>query len=229
MDTSGTGWIASRDTWNSYWLVSYTPAAGFGTWMPLLGIFSTDPVVTACGDGSIYLIGKDNWNSLWSFHYIPGAGFQGWLFGGGIISGEPAATCGGDNAVYVVAEDGWNSNWMVRVSGNSWGNWYFGGAITSVTPRIAALGNGSEAVVILDPTNVVYGTTYTEGTANGWQPWVQVGGILSDVEPAAVGGELYLAGKSPNGDLWWWQQAGNEWTWIGNNGVAAGALAAAPK
>jgi N-acetylneuraminic acid mutarotase len=227
--TSGTGWIASRDTWNSYWLVSYAPGAGFGTWMPLLGIFSTDPVVTACGDGSIYLIGKDNWNSLWSGHYIPGSGFQGWQFGGGIITGKPAATCGSDNAVYVVAEDSWNSNWMVRVSGNTWGTWYFGGALTSITPRIAALGNGSEAVVILDSTGVVYSTTYTEGTANGWQPWAEIGGILSDVAPAGVGGEMYFAGKSPTGDLWWWQQTGNQWTWIGDNGVAAGALASAPK
>jgi hypothetical protein len=230
VDTSGTAWIASRDTWNSYWLVSYTPDSGFGSWIPLEGIFSTDPVVTACGDGSIYLIGKDNWSSLWSAHYIPGnGGFQGWVLGGGIITGKPAATCGSDNNVYVVGEDSWNSNWMVQVSGNEWSTWYFGGAITSVTPRIAALGNGSEAVVILDMTGVVYSTTYTEGTANGWQPWAEVGGILADVAPAGLGEELYLVGKSPTGDLWWWQQTGNQWTWIGNNGVAAGALAAAPR
>jgi hypothetical protein len=230
VDKSGTGWIASRDTYNSYWLVSYTTGSGFGAWIPLEGIFSTDPVVTACGDGSIYLIGKDTWNSLWSAQYLTaGGGFQGWVFGGGIITGKPAATCGSDNAVYVVGEDSWNSNWMVRVSGNTWGTWYFGGAITSITPRIAALGNGSEAIVILDSTGVVYGTTYTEGTANGWQPWAEIGGILSDVAPAGAGGELYLAGKAPNGDLWWWQQTGDQWTWIGNNGVAAGALAASPK
>jgi hypothetical protein len=232
VDTSGTAWIASRDTWNSYWLVSYTTGNGFGTWTPLLGIFSTDPVVTSCGDGSIYLIGKDNWNSLWSGQYVPtgfGWEFGGWQFGGGIIAGKPAATCGTDNAVYVVAEDSWSSNWMVRVSGNTWGTWYFGGATTSVTPRIAALGQGSEAVVILDSTSVVYSTTYTEGTANGWQPWAEVGGILSDVAPAGIGGELYLAGKSPAGDLWWWQQTGNQWTWIGNNGAAAGALSASPR
>jgi len=202
--------------------------------MPLLGIFSTDPVVTACGDGSIYIIGKDNWNSLWSGHYVPGGGFQGWVFGGGIITGKPAATCGGDNAVYVVAEDSWNSNWMVRVSGNTWGTWYFGGAITSVTPRIAALGGGYEAVVILDSFGVVWSTIYTESTSNGWQWWAEVGGILQEVEPAVASGGFYLAGKAPNGDLWWWQQtgsyfqAGNDWTWIGNNGVAAGMLSAAP-
>ena len=58
---------------------------------------------------------------------------------------------------------------------------------------------------------------------------MQVGGVLQDVAPAAVSGQLYLAGKAPNGDLWWWQQTGNLWTWIGNNGVAAGALSAAPR
>ena len=228
VDTSGTAWIASRDNYNSYWLVSYTSSGSFGSWTPLLGIFSTDPVVAACGDGSIYLIGKDNFNSLWSGRYISGTGFQGWQFGGGIIKGKPAATCGGDNAVYVAAEDNFNSNWMARVAGNSWTGWFYGGAITSVTPRIAALGSGSEAVVILDSTNVVWRTTFSEGTANGWQPWVQVGGVLQDVSAAGVGGQLYFAGKAPNGDLWWWRQSGSQWTWIGNSGVAAGALSAAP-
>jgi hypothetical protein len=35
--------------------------------------FATDPVITACGDGSLYLVGKDKYNALWSGHYIPGA------------------------------------------------------------------------------------------------------------------------------------------------------------
>ena len=230
VDTTGKAWIASRDAYNSYWLVSFTNGAGFGTWVPLLGIFSTDPIVTSCSDGSIYLIGKDTYNSLWSGHYIPGsAGFQGWQFGGGVIKGKPAATCGGDNAVYIVAEDNWNSNWMARVSGNTWTGWFYGGAITSVTPRIAAVGNSSEAVVILDPTNVVWRTTFTEGTGNGWQPWTSVGGVLQDAAPAAVNGQLYLAGNASNGDLWWWLQTGNQWTWIGNNGAAAGLLSATPR
>jgi hypothetical protein len=131
--------------------------------------------------------------------------------------------------VYIVAEDNFSSNWMARVSGNTWTGWYFGGAITSVTPRIASLGNGTEAVMILDSTGVVWRTTITEGSGNGWQPWTQVGGILTDVAPAGVNGNLFLAGKAPNGDLWWWQQTGNQWTWIGNSGVAAGSLAPSPK
>jgi hypothetical protein len=44
-----------------------------------------------------------------------------------------------------------------------------------------------------------------------------------------VAGELFLAGRAPNNDLWWWTQSGNQWTWIGNNGVDAGQLSAAPR
>ena len=58
---------------------------------------------------------------------------------------------------------------------------------------------------------------------------VPIGGILQDVAPAAVNGLLYLAGRAPNGDLWWWEQTGSQWTWIGNNGVASGPLAATPR
>jgi uncharacterized protein (TIGR03437 family) len=229
VDTSGTAWIASRDSFNSYWLLNFTPAKGFSSWTPLLGIFSTDPVLTACGDGSIYLIGKDTFNSLWSGHYIPGTGFQGWQYGGGIVKGKPSATCGLDNAVYIAAQDNFNSNWMARVSGNTWNQWFYGGALTSISPRIASLRNGSEAVVILDSTNVVWRATYTEGTGNGWQPWVQVAGILQDVAAAGANGQLYLAGRTSNGDLWWWQQAGSLWTSFGSIGTGAGALAATPK
>jgi hypothetical protein len=88
---------------------------------------------------------------------------------------------------------------------------------------------GSLAVVILDETGAVYRTTFTEGTGNGWQPWTGVGGVLAHVAPATVGGELFFAGRAPNGDRWWWQQTGNQWTWIGNNGVAAGALSSEPR
>ena len=228
VDTNGTAWIASRDNYNSYWLVNYTRGS-FGSWTPLLGIFSTDPAVAACADGSIYLIGKDNFNSLWSGHYIPGTGFLGWQFGGGVIKGKPAITCGNDSAVYIVARDFFNSNWMARVVGNAWTGWFYGGAINSADPKIAALADGTIGVLILDPTNVVWRTAFTEGTGNGWEPWLQVGGVLLDVAGAGGGGQLYFVGKAPNGDLWWWRQTGSQWTWIGNNGVAAGALSAAPR
>ena len=175
--------------------MSYKPGTGFGAWNALYGIFATDPAVTSCADGSVYLVGKDSWNSLWSGRYIPGTGFQGFVFGGGVIKGKPSITCGSDNAVYVVAKDNWDSHWMARVSGNTWTGWYYGGAISSVDPKIAALG-GSVAVVILGPTGVVWRTTFTEGTGNGWQPWTSVGGVLQDIAPAAVNGELYFIGRA---------------------------------
>jgi len=227
--TSGTAWIASRDSWNSYWLVSYTLSSGFGTWVHLAGVFATDPVAAACSDGSIYLIGKDNWNALWSGRYVPGTGFQGWQFGGGVIQGKPAVTCGSDNAAYIAGEDNWNSNWLARVAGNKWTGWFFGGAVTSVTPRIVSLDTGAEAVVILDSTGAVYRTTFAEGIGNGWQPWVQVGGVVVDVAPAGAGDQLYFVGRATNGVLWWWRQSGSQWTKIGNAGVTAGALCASPR
>jgi hypothetical protein len=229
VDTSGTGWIASRDTYNSYWLVSYTAAGGFGAWAPLLGIFSTDPVVTNCPDGSIYVIGKDTYGSLWSGQFIPGFGFQGWVFGGGVIQGKPAATCGRDNAVYVVARDNYNSNWMARATTNAWTGWFFGEGVTAVDPQIAELG-GSAAVVILDQEGSVWTSTFTEGTGNGWQPWTVVGGTVTRIALAAVRHELFFAAVATDGSLWWWRQNGNQWTWIGNfYFLGTGALSASPR
>ena len=228
VDPSGTGWIASRDNFNSYWLLSYTSGGGFGSWSDFGGAFTTDPVAAACGDGSIYLIGKDSFNALWSGRYIPGTGFQGFVFGGGAVQGKPSVSCGSDNAAYIVARDSFNSGWMARVSGNTWGTWFNGGAAAHIDPRIASLG-GSLAVVILDAAGAVWRNTFNVGTGNGWQTWTGVGGSLQDISPAGLNGQLYFAGHAPNGDLWWWQQTGSQWTWIGNNGVAAGALAASPR
>jgi hypothetical protein len=41
--------------------------------------------------------------------------------------------------------------------------------------------------------------------------------------------ELYVAGRDGDNDLWWYPATGNQWTAIGNRGVAAGALAASPR
>jgi hypothetical protein len=230
---NGTSWIAVRDASGSYWLVSYTNGVGYGTWTPLGGVFITDPVIAACGDGSVYVSGKDSFMSMYSRRYIPGAGLQNWLVFGGQVTGKPSLSCGNDNAVYLVARDSFNSNWIARVTSNISGStltgWFNGGAQTSIDPKIAALGNGSEALVILDAGGSVWRNTYSEGAANGWQAWTSVGGGFSDISPAGVGGELFFSARAVNNDLWWWNQTGSLFTWIGNNGLAAGALAAAPK
>ena len=224
----GTAWIASRDSFSSYWLLSYTPGIGYGAWIHLAGSFATDPVVAACGDGSVYVVGRDNFTALWSGRYIPGTGFQGFVLGGGAVQGKSSVSCGSDNVIYIVSRDSFNSNWIARVSGNTWTGWFNGGAATNIDPRIAALG-ANLAIVILDANGAVWRATFTEGTGNGWQAWTGVGGSLQDISPAAAGGVLYFVGRAPNGDLWWWLQTGSQWTWIANNGVAAGALSAAPR
>jgi hypothetical protein len=230
VDLTDTAWIASRDAYNSYWLAPYNASTGFGTWTALHGVFSTDPVVTTCPDGSVYVIGKDNYNALWSGQFIPGLGFQGWYLGGGVLNGQPAATCGVDSHVYIVARDTYNSLWMGNTYQNSWGTWWNGGGVSSIDPQVADFGESTAAVVILDPTGAVWTTTVSEEAGgNGWNPWVRVGGILQDVAASVAQGQLFLVGRSPSGDLWWWQQTGSQWSSIGNNGVAAGNLSAGPK
>jgi hypothetical protein len=225
--SSGTAWVAARDSFNSYWLRSYASGPGWGAWTALAGIFSTDPAIAACADGSVYVIGKDNSNSLWSGRYIPGVGFQNWQPGGGIFQGKPSATCGSDNAVYVAARDNFNSNWVARVTGNTWTGTFYGAGVSGADPKIAALA-GVLAVVIRDPGGVVWRAGFNEGPGNGWQGWTQVGGVLQDSDPAALNGELFLAGRTSSNDLWWWRQTGNQWTWLGG-GVATGGLASGPR
>jgi hypothetical protein len=224
---NGTAWIASRDNFNSYWLLSYTPGIGYGAWIHLFGVFATDPVITACGDGSLYLVGKDNFNALWSGQYIPGLGFQGFRLGGGVVQGKPSIACGSDSAAYVVARDNFNSNWIARVSGNTWTGWNNGGGVTNIDPRIAALG-GRLGILILDAGGAVYRSEFFEGVGTGWQSWIRVGGVLSDVAVAADFDELFFVGRAPDSALWWWRESGSQWTAVGNGGVV-GALASAPR
>lgn len=224
---SGTAYIAARDNWNSYWLTSYTPGGGFGSWTYLAGVFSTDPVMAACADGSVYVVGKDNWGSLWSGRYLPSSGFQGWVWGQGVVKGKPSVACGTDNAIYVVVRDDWNSLWMARVQGASWTGWHYGGGIIGQDPQVAA-GGGEIFTAVLDSSGGVWFRRFLEGTGNNWQTWNFTSGVLQDASPAAVGSEFYIAGRDVNNNLWWyWASAG--WTGIGQHGVAAGPLAAAPR
>ncbi len=225
--STGTQWVAARSS-NAYWLVSFNSSGTPGSWIPLAGVFSTDPQLTACPDGSLYVIGKDNFNALWSGHYIPGTGFQSFVLGGGVIKGTPSVSCGTDNAAYILARDNSNSNWIARVWGNSWTGWYNGGGISGMDPRIAPLG-GSMGVVTIASTGSVYRNAFTEGTTNGWQSWTGVTGILTDLTPEGVNGEVYLIGPAPTTSaIWWWNQTIG-WTGTGNPGVIKGSPSGAPR
>ena len=59
--------------------------------------------------------------------------------------------------------------------------------------------------------------------------WPAAGGVLQNFAPAALVGELYIVGRDANGDLWWYQAQGNQWTYVGQRGEDDGAMAAAPR
>ncbi len=220
--------IVARDAYNAYWHQTFVPNTGFGSWFNLGGVFATDPAVGVCPDGSMYLVGKDQYNALWSKWFDSFGGQAQFKLGGGVVQGKPSVSCGSDGAAYIAVRDNWNSVWMARVNGSTWTGWFNAGGVTSIDPQTAALG-GSVGVVILDDNGAVWRNTFQEGSENGWQGWVSVGGVLQDISPSAVNGELYFTGRAPNEDLWWWRQSGSQWTWIGNTGVAAGNLAGSPR
>lgn len=90
-------------TCSTYWLVSYAGTAGFGTWLPLERVFSTDPVVTACSDGSIYIIGKDATTHCGAATiYQPRDSRVGSTGRASSMANLPQL--GRDNAVYIAAE-----------------------------------------------------------------------------------------------------------------------------
>ena len=59
-----------------------------------------------------------------------------------------------------------------------------------------------------------------------WQSWTQTGGVLQSISPTALG-PLYVIGRDPNNNLWWYRSMGNLWTYVGDQGVATGAVVAA--
>ena len=99
----------------------------------------------------------------------------------------------------------------------------------STDPQVAAGGTGTIYSVVQDSGNVAWYVGYTEGTPAGWQSWVQTGGVLPTLGPAALGGALFIAGRDVSNNLWWYRSTDSHWTSIANHGVAAGAFAAAPR
>jgi hypothetical protein len=97
----------------------------------------------------------------------------------------------------------------------------------SSDPQLVADGKGSVYAFILDAGGGLWYQGYSERTSAGWQGWNFANGVLQDSSPAAISGELYVAGRDKNNDLWWYRANGNQWTNIGSRGIAAGPLSAA--
>lgn len=55
-----------------------------------------------------------------------------------------------------------------------------------------------------------------------------VGGILTDIAPVGLGGELYFFGRTASTSLWWWQQTGGLWTGSATMALPQGPRRGAP-
>jgi hypothetical protein len=227
--TDGTAYFAARDNFNAYWINSYTPPTNIGTWTNLGGVFATDPVMAAAPGGTIYFVGKDNFDALWVGRFLPPSTFLGWTLIGGVVQGQPSVTAGADSAAYIGVRDIFDAVWMARVdSSGTLTGWFFGGGVVSTDPRVAASG-GTVYSTVLDPGGGVWCRPFLEGTGDGWQSWVFSGGVLQDASPAASTGSLFIAGRDLSNQLWWYSASGDQWTFVGFQGLAAGPLAAAPR
>jgi hypothetical protein len=230
---SGTGgstaWIAVRDSWDSYWLTSYDVGTGqMGPWQYLAGIFTTDPEVAACRDGTVYVVGRDQWGSLWSRRYVPGWGLEEWVWGMGVTAGKPSAVCGRNGVVHIAVRDNWNSLWMARVSGSVWQGWQYGGGVMAGDPEAVAASNGQVYVALRDAWGGVWYRSYYEDSQS-WGSWVFTGGLLTDQTGAAAQGALHLMGRDGGNQLWRYDAGVNQWTLLGQAGVAVSPLRGAPR
>jgi glucose/arabinose dehydrogenase len=227
MANDATAYICARDNFNSYWIATYVNGSGFSSWTYLAGIFATDPVMAISPNGTAFIAGRDNFGSLWSGRYLAGLGFQGWQYGAGIVKGTPSIAVGTDGIAYISARDNFNAIWMARVQGDTWLGWTYGGGVLSSDPQLAASGDGSIYAGILDPGNGVWYRSYAEGSANGWQTWINANGTLSSMSVASSGGNLYIAGKDSTNATWWFRSGQSLWRSAGNLGGAE--LSAAPR
>jgi uncharacterized protein (DUF2141 family) len=226
---NGVVYVAGRDTYGYYWLRAYTPGSGLGPWLFVGGNLASDPVMAASPDGSLYIVGRDTYNSVWSNWYIPTSGLQGWKWEPGTMQGKPAVTVGTDAYAYIAVRDSWNALWIGRLQGSSWMGWSYGGGGLNADPRVAATGDGTVYAVVLDSWNAVWYRGLTEGPSGPWLAWTNTGATLQALSPAALPGQLYIAGRDANNDLWWYRSTASQWTSIGNRGVTTGPLSAVPR
>ncbi len=228
---TGTAYFVARDAYNSYWINSYTPGTGFGGYVNLGGIFSTDPVIavgSSCPAGvcTLYIVGKDNFNAIWTGLYLTPGGFAGFQFQGAVVAGKPSVTVGVDGAAYIAVQDTYSAVWMGRQAGSTFNLWQPGHGTIAVDPQIAGA-DGKIYVVSLTSPGAVWYDTFTEGTGNNWLGWQSNGGTLASVSAVAgPGPQLFIAGQDLSDKLWWYETPGAGWRFFNNIGLAAGPLVA---
>jgi hypothetical protein len=222
--------VVARDASFNYYLSHYTPGAGFGAWIPLGGAFASEPAAAVASDGTVYIVGRHSSGAVSGGRYVPGSGFLGWSQAPATVTavGKPAVVAGSDGAAYVaVRAQSTNNTLMARLAGDTWGAWMNGGGQAKTDPELAAAA-GTIYAAVTNFYGTVYVQAFTEGTGNNWKGWQLVNGTLSNASIAASSGQYFIAGKTANGTLYWYQ-SGIGWTYIGSPGLAASEPAASPK
>ena len=215
--------VVARDAFNAYWTITFTRGTGFGGWVNRGGTFSTDPAI-----GTTYVVGKDNFNAIWTATWVSST-FSAWQLDGAVVNGKPSVTQGADGAGYIAVRDPSNSVWMGRQIGSTFNAWQPGGGTIADDPQVAAAGSNAY-VAALTSNGAVWYNTFTQGTGNNWTGWLNAGGTLSSVTAAAGSGpQLFLAGRDLTNQLWWYETPGAGWRFVGDEGLAAGLLSAAPR
>lgn len=202
MGSNGVAYIAIRDSWNSYWVVSFTPGVGVGSWIHLGGVLASDPSIAAGPTDSIYVVGRDQWNGVWSNRIVIGTGAQGWRFGGGIIQGKPSVVVGPDNVAYVGARDAFNAAWMARVQQETWLGWSAAAGIVAADPQMAATPT-TIRLFSLDASGNIWYRNWNRQSAI-FEPWTERWAALQDFSPCSVGNEAFVTGRTRSGSIVEW-------------------------
>jgi hypothetical protein len=222
-----TAFIVARDHFNAYWSTSFTRGMGFTGWVNRGGAFATDPVVAIAGGAIAFIAGKDNFNAIWTA--VDFISFGAWQLQGAVVSGKPSVTVGADSAAYIAIRDPSNAVWMGRYTGGAFNGWQPGGGTIASDPQLSAAGNHVYAVSTTS-TGAVWYNTFVQGTGNNWTVWTNTNGTLSTVTAAAGSGpQLFLTGRDPSNQLWWYETPGAGWKFVGDAGLAAGLLSAGPR
>jgi hypothetical protein len=222
-------YFMARDNYNAYWIRRYTPGAGFGNWINLGGVFATDPVIAASGTCcDYYIAGRDNSGAIWIGTFNGNTDtFSGFVNGGAVAVGKPSLTKGADGAAYVAIRDTSNAVWMGRFS-SIWDAWQPAGGVIASDPRTATVGTNIRLVALTN-TGAVWNNRFVQGVGNNWQGWTTPGGVLTDVAIAAGSSpHFYLVGRD-TGNSSWWYNSNEGWSYLGNQGLATGPFAAAPR
>jgi hypothetical protein len=226
----GVVYVVVKDSQDTYRLVTYVPGSGFGSWQSLGKAFSSDPVMSASPDGSLYILGIDHSGVLWSGWFAPVSyAFQGWTLRSSNVHGTPAITAGTDGVAYLVTRDGSNGLWLGRVQQSNWLGWSAGGAIVSEDPQIASRGDGTVQILIQDSSAAIRTRQFTQGTASGWGTWTATGGTYPTVSLGAHSGQVYIVGRDAASDLWRYNLQTGQWALLGHRGFSVGGIATSPR